>query len=231
MIRIFIGFDYREEVAYHVLARSIQVRASRPCLIAPIALEQLDGIYDRAINPLQSTAFSFSRFLIPYLCNYQGWAIFMDCDMLVQDDIAKLWDQRDKNYAVQVVKHDYVPKSEQKFLGATQTKYPRKNWSSMMLFNNEKCQALTMDYANNASGLELHQFKWLDNDDLIGGLDKRWNYLAGEYPHKDDVSIVHYTLGGPYFDAYKDCDFAKEWFLDRDAMLRTHEVKMGDAKI
>jgi len=129
MIRIFIGYDSREAVAFSVLAHSIHRRASQPVAITPVMLSQLAGVFRRERNPLQSTDFSFSRFLAPWMCDYQGWAIFMDCDMLVREDIAKLWALRDERYAVQVVKHSHVPKEEVKFLGAIQTKYEKKNWS------------------------------------------------------------------------------------------------------
>ena len=161
MIRVFIGFDPRETVAFHVLSQSIQARASQPVAITPVMLSQLEGLMTRERNPLQSTDFSFSRFLTPYLCDYDGWAVFMDCDMLVLQDMAKLWALRDDNYAVQVVKHDHVPEEDTKFLGAPQTRYEKKNWSSVMLFNCAKCKALTPDYVNTADGLDLHRFHWL----------------------------------------------------------------------
>ncbi len=220
MIRVFIGFDAREAAAFAVLAHSIHARASQPVTVAPLMLSQLAGVYRRERNPLQSTDFSFSRFLTPYLCGYQGWAIFMDCDMLVLDDIAKLWELRDERYAVQVVKHVHVPKEEVKFLGAVQTKYEKKNWSSVMLMNCARCAALTADYVNSASGLELHQFKWLASEQLIGELPHRWNHLVGYDAPSSDTSLVHYTIGGPYFEAYRDCEYAQEWFAEREAMLR-----------
>jgi len=219
LIRIFIGFDQREAVAYSVLARSIQARASAPVTIAPLALSQLSRVLTRERHPLQSTDFSFSRFLTPYLSDYAGWSLFMDCDMLMRDDVAKLWDLRDERYAVQVVKHDHKPREAVKFLGAAQTSYEKKNWSSVMLFNNAKCRALTPDYVNSASGLELHQFKWLENDESIGDLPRRWNHLVGYDAPGADVSLAHFTIGGPYFPAYADCSFADEWRAERDAML------------
>jgi lipopolysaccharide biosynthesis glycosyltransferase len=161
VINIYIGYDPREAIAFHVLAHSIHTRASQPVRITPLMLSQLKGIITRDRHPFQSTDFSFSRFITPYLSNYQGWSIFMDCDMLVLDDIVNLWHLRDDRYAVMVVKHDYTPKESTKFLGQPQTKYVKKNWSSVMLFNNAKCQALSPDYVNTATGLELHQFKWL----------------------------------------------------------------------
>ena len=220
MIRVFIGYDPREAVAFGVLSHSIHARASQPVSIAPLMLSELGGVYRRERDPLQSTDFSFSRFLTPYLCGYQGWAIFMDCDMLVLDDIAKLWSLRDERYAVQVVKHVHVPKEEVKFLGAVQTKYGKKNWSSVMLMNCAKCAALTPEYVNTASGLQLHQFKWLGDDALIGAVPGRWNHLVGYDAPSRDASLVHYTIGGPYFESYRDCEYAAEWFAERDAMLR-----------
>ena len=211
MINVFIGYDPRETIAFSVLSYSIHARASQPVRVTPLMLSQLKGVYTRARHPLQSTDFSFTRFLTPYLSNYADWSIFMDCDMLVLDDIAKLWALRDERYAVQVVKHHHVPKEEIKFLGAKQTKYEKKNWSSVMLFNNAKCRALMPEYVNIASGLELHQFKWLGNDDLIGEIPNRWNHLVGYDAPSPDVSLVHYTVGGPYFEEYTNCEYADAW--------------------
>lgn len=227
MIRLFIGFDPRETVAYHVLSHSVHTRASEPVTIAPLMLSQLGELMTRERNPLQSTDFSFSRFLTPYLCGFEGWAIFMDCDMLVLDDIAKLWEMRDDRYAVMCVKHDHVPEEDTKFLGATQTKYEKKNWSSVMMFNCAKCTALTPEYVNTASGLDLHRFNWLGDDDLIGEIPHRWNLLVGydQTIPTEDVSNLHYTIGGPYFDDYKDTDYATEWFDERDAMQRCDQIK------
>ncbi len=219
MIRIFIGFDPRETVAYNVLAHSIQTRASVPVTIAPLALSQLRQVLTRERHALQSTDFSFSRFLTPYLSGYEGWSLFMDCDMLMRDDVARLWDLRDDRYAVQVVKHDHKPRESVKFLGAAQTAYAKKNWSSVMLFNNARCRALTPDYVNTASGLELHQFKWLESDALIGELPHRWNHLVGYDAQVEDIALAHYTIGGPYFPEYADCPLAYEWRAERDAML------------
>jgi hypothetical protein len=219
MIRVFVGYDPREAVAYNVLAHSIRARASRPVAIAPLALSQLGGLMTRERHPLQSTDFSFSRFLTPYLSDFDGWSIFMDCDMLVLDDIAKLYDLRDDRYAVMVVKHEHTPQEDIKFLDQPQSKYDKKNWSSVMLFNNARCTALAPEYVNRASGLELHQFKWLGDDSLIGELPHRWNHLVGYDAPRPGMSLVHYTLGGPYFDEYRDCEYSQEWFADRDAML------------
>lgn len=225
MIRVFIGFDPRETVAWHVLTHSILARASQPVSLIPLALHQLKGLMWRDTNPLQSTEFSFSRFLTPYLSGYEGWSLFMDCDMLVLDDIAKLWALRDDRYAVMCVQHDHRPRETTKFLGAPQTPYAKKNWSSVMLFNNARCRALTPDYVNTASGLELHQFKWLGDDRLIGALPPVWNHLVGYSEPNPEAVNVHYTLGGPYFQEYRDCEHAQAWVAERDAMLRVDQRK------
>ena len=212
MINIFIGYDSKERVAYNVLSHSIIQNSTKPVAITPIALNNLKDDFVRERNALSSTEFSFSRFMIPHLMNYQGWALFMDCDMLMFEDISKLWRMRDDSKAIQVCKHDYIPKESKKFLGQVQTKYEKKNWSSFMLMNCKKCTTLTPDYVNKASGLELHQFKWLEGDHLIGDLPLEWNWLVGEYEYKEDVNNVHYTKGGPWFDEYAKCDYSNDWF-------------------
>jgi len=196
MIKIFIGYDERERVATSLLIDSLNKFSSKPLSITLIKRNQLNGILERERGPLDSTDFSISRFLTPYLSDYNGWSLFMDCDMLFKDDVVKLWDMKDDNYDVMVVKHNYIPKSEKKFDSEKQTNYSMKNWSSLILFNNAKCKSLTKDYVNTASGLDLHQFKWASS---IGELPKRWNYLADEYDYTEDVSNIHFTLGGPWF--------------------------------
>jgi lipopolysaccharide biosynthesis glycosyltransferase len=221
MLQIFIGYDPREAVAFHVLSHSIHARASVPVTVAPLMLSELKDVFHRERHALQSTDFSFSRFMVPYLSNYTGWSLFCDCDMLMLDDVKKLWDLRDDRFAVQVVKHDHKPADSVKFLDQPQRPYEKKNWSSVILFNNARCKALTPEYANTASGLELHQFKWLGDDNLIGELPLRWNYLVDYYetvPPKD-VSFLHFTEGGPYFEAYKNCSYADVWFAERERML------------
>ena len=221
--RVFVGFDSKEVVAYHVLCQSILEKSTMPVEFCPIFLDNVAHIFTRERNALQSTEFSFSRFLVPYLSGFEGWSLFMDCDMLMRSDIAKLWALRDDNFAAMCVKHDYTPKVETKFLGQTQTKYEKKNWSSVILFNNAKCTALSKDYVNEATGLQLHQFKWLENDDLIGELPVTWNYLVNEYEKRDDADNVHFTDGGPYFTDYADDDYSDEWFACRDRMLHVQQ--------
>ena len=215
--KIFVGFDPREDVAVNVLTDSMQAHASVPVQIAQVRLSQLQGIYQRPTNELQSTAFSFSRFLVPWLCNFEGWALFIDADMLCLGDIADLWALRDQRYAIQVVKHKHECDAGTKFQGMPQTPYKRKNWSSVMLFNCSRCKALTVDYVNTASGLELHQFRWLNNDE-IGELPPQWNVLVGVQPVPTDAQILHYTLGGPWFDDCLAMSHANVWEEARVAM-------------
>ena len=139
--------------------------------------------------------------------------------MLCRTDLSLLAEEMAKQpgKAVLVCKHDYVPKTERKFLDQVQTKYPRKNWSSLMLFNNDCCRSLTPEYVNAAPGLDLHRFKWID-DDAIGALPLEWNWLVGEYDYNPQARIPHFTLGGPYFEEYRDCDYAAEWFAEFNSM-------------
>lgn len=154
----------------------------------------------------------------------------MDCDMLVTEDIVNLWNMRDDRYAVMCVKHDHQPKEDIKFLDAVQTKYQKKNWSSVMMFNNAKCKALTPDYVNTATGLELHQFKWLENDDLIGEIPQRWNHLVGYNEPNKEAALIHYTLGGPYFHEYADCEHAAAWFAAKErALYVAQRMKINNA--
>ena len=212
MINIFIGYDNKEKVAFNVLSYSILKHSTRPVSITPVYLKNIKDNFTRERSNIESTEFSFSRFIVPHLMNYKGWALFMDCDQLMMTDVAELWRLRDEKYAVQVCKHDYIPRTEKKFLGQTQTKYVKKNWSSFMLMNCDKCTALTPDYVNSASGLQLHQFKWLENDDMIGDLPLEWNWLVSEYEFNDKAKNVHFTEGGPWFEEYKGVDYSKDWY-------------------
>jgi lipopolysaccharide biosynthesis glycosyltransferase len=213
VIPLFIGYDTREPVAWHVAAHSISVRSSLPVAAHPIVLSQLAHTFSRVRDVKQATDFSFSRFLVPHLSGYQGWSIFMDCDVLCLDDIAQLWALRDDRFAVMVVKHQHEPKEATKFLGQVQTSYPMKNWSSVMLINNARCAALTPEYVNQASGLDLHRFRWLESEDLIGSLPGRWNHLVDYDPPapQEELSLLHFTSGGPWFPDYSNCGYADLW--------------------
>lgn len=229
-IKIFIGFDQAESIAFHTLCHSILARASVPVAIFPIKRSMLNEIHTRNLDPKQSNEFSFTRFLVPYLSGYTGISIFMDCDMLVRCDIKELLDQCEWfNKAIYVVKHDYTPKDSVKYLNTIQYRYPRKNWSSVMVFNNSHscCKNLTPEYVNTASGLDLHRFNWC-TDDQIGELSTDWNHLVSEYPPNLDAKIVHFTVGGPYFHEYSNCEFSEEWFDEKSKMmtcLQRKEVK------
>ena len=211
-IRVYIGYDSSEVAAFHTLSQSIMEQTSEPTSIVPINLTQLGRYYHRPPHQLAATEFSFSRFLVPYLSGFQGWAIFMDCDMLCRTDLAELWALQNEQYAVQVVKHEHKPVNKIKFNANVQTRYEKKNWSSVMLMNCRQCDALTLEYVNSATGLHLHQFKWLNNEALIGELPGTWNHLVGYDLYDQDAKLVHFTEGGPYFSAYRDCDYAEEWF-------------------
>jgi hypothetical protein len=216
VLDVCIGFDSQEVVAYHVLCQTILEASSRPVRFTPINLANLRGIFERAA--------SGSRFLTPYLSGYAGWSLYMDCDMLVRSDIAELFALADERYAVMVCQHDYVPKDDVKFLGRPQAPYAKKNWSSVMLMNTPRCRALTPDYVRSASGLDLHQFRWLDGEDQIGALPLEWNWLVGEYDANPAARIAHFTRGGPYVAGYEGCDYAEEW---RAALARAVEARGG----
>lgn len=219
ILRIFVGFDPVESVAWHTMVHSIFKRASVPIAVTPLYLGNLGDVYTRPRDPRQSNQFSFTRFLVPFLSDYSGWSVYFDCDMMLRADIKTLFDLADPDKAVMVVKHAYEPRDNIKYLGARQHRYAKKNWSSVMLFNNGRCRALTPEYVNTAPGLDLHQFKWLESESLIGELPVEWNWLVGEYESAPaGVKNVHWTVGGPYFRDYADADFAHEWFAERNDM-------------
>jgi hypothetical protein len=222
LLKIFIGFDPVESVAWHTMTHSILSRSSVPVAIVPVNIANLKGIYTRERDPKQSNEFSFTRFLVPYLSGYDGWAAFFDCDMLLRTDVARLFELavKDSSKAVHVVQHDYEPRDDVKYLNTVQYRYPRKNWSSVVLWNcgHPSNRAVTPEFVNTASPMELHRFQWL-RDEEIGALDVRWNWLVGEYAEPpQDVHNVHWTVGGPYFHEYKDADFAEEWFAEQERM-------------
>ena len=227
MLRIFIGYDDSERIAYHVLSHSIMRRASIPLSITPLHRGMFAGIYSRTRGPMESTDFSMLRFIVPYLCEYQDSALFMDCDMLCRGDIIELarfltlatrWTK-----AAHVVKHDYDPNPADKFLGQKQTIYRCKNWSSVMLLNNHLCRTLTPEFVNSQPGLTLHQFGWT-SEDRIGELPKTWNHLVGESGQcaAGDARLIHFTRGGPWFKEYETCEFADEWRAELEHMNGHH---------
>lgn len=220
-LRVFIGYDPREAVAGAVLAHSINARATCPIAVTPVNFRHFGAFYSRPRGPVDSTEFSISRFLTPHLSGYEGVSLYMDCDMLCLTDVAELRDRalaEPGDWAAMVAKHDYVPRTARKMDDREQTTYPRKNWSSLVLFNNAACRALSPEYVAAASGLELHRFLWTA-DDRVRDLPLEYNWLVGEYEPNPRAKILHYTLGGPWFPAYTDCDHAKDWLAERDSLL------------
>jgi len=215
-LKIFIGYDGREAVVYHTMVNSIIRRSSVPVSFTPLALNNFSNYTETHTDG--SNQFIYSRFLTPYLAGYDGWALFVDGDMVVLEDIKELFDLCDDSKAVMVVKHDYKTKIKEKYLGSKNEDYPRKNWSSVVLWNcgHPKNRQVTPEFIMSSTGAELHRFTWLD-DDEIGELPIEWNYLGNEYPVIAKPNLVHYTLGGPNFVEFATCDYAAEWH--REHML------------
>lgn len=216
---IIVGFDQREAIAYHVFYQSIIDKASLPVQFLPLAENTL-GEY-KEVHTDGSNRFIYSRFLAPYLSNYSGWVIFADGDMVCQSDIAELWALQDSSKAVQVVKHDYQTKASKKYLGNKNENYPRKNWSSLILWNcgHPANRILTPEFIQSQPGSYLHRFSWL-TDDLIGALEPEWNWLAIEYPENPRAKLIHYTLGTPCFKEYSKQSESKYW---EEAYIRLNE--------
>jgi lipopolysaccharide biosynthesis glycosyltransferase len=213
-IPIFVGYDPREAVAYHVCANSIIRNASAPVAIIPLALNLFDDYKETHTDG--SNHFIYSRFLVPHLMEYTGHAIFIDGDMIIRGDIVELWNQRDVYKDVQVVKHDYKTRMPVKYLGAKNEDYPRKNWSSVILWNCNSFpnRKLTPDFIQRSTGAELHRFTWLD-DDRIGELPPEWNWLPDEYGANPDAKLLHYTLGAPCFHEFATTPQGDEWHRER----------------
>jgi hypothetical protein len=229
-LSVWIGFDMREAAAFAVAQHSARALTSAPVQIKGVVLQQLvdAGLYTRRTLNYQeigqpammfdeisgapmSTAFAISRFFVPRLAG-SGWALFMDCDVLVRTNLMRLFAQADASKAVMCVKHDFTPPDGVKMDGQRQTAYPRKNWSSVMLFNcdHPANRALDLGLLNSAPGRDLHGFCWLP-DHLIGELDVSWNWLVGHSPEDVEPDIVHFTDGGPWFPGYEDVAYAGEW--------------------
>ena len=224
-LNIYVGYDSKEDIAYRVCKYSILKRSRSNIKITSLKLYELiaKNLYKRDIDPLASTEFTYSRFLVPALNNYNGWAIFCDCDFIFFEDISNILLDIDQSKAVYCVQHDYTPKEKHKMDGQKQTIYPRKNWSSFILFNcsHPSNKKLSVDLVNSETGSFLHQFKWLE-DNEIGSLDERWNWLEGWTSSHNDKKpyAVHYTRGGPWFDEWQDVEFASEWTKERDEYLK-----------
>jgi len=229
-MKIYVGWDSREDIAYKVCKHSIITRTDTPVEVVPLMQKNLrkTGIYTRHNDVLSSTEFTFTRFFVPFLNEYKGWALFCDCDFLFQADVAELFAHTEFNddKAVMVVKHDYIPTEGMKMDGKIQYPYPRKNWSSLILWNcaHPKNNQLTPDVLNRATGAFLHRFSWLD-DNEIGELPKEWNWLVNWYHEPEDGTpkAVHYTEGGPWFPNYIRCEYGANWVEEKFAYLNELE--------
>jgi len=214
-LKIFIGWDSREPEAAEVCEYSIKKHATVPVEIHFLKQAELRAreIYTREPDLQSSTEFTFTRFLVPYLCNYRGNAVFVDCDFLFEHDIKELFECANNSAAVSVVQHDYQPTNTIKMDGKTQYQYPRKNWSSLMLFNcaHPDCQTLTPEIVSSQTGEFLHRFNWTGYE--IGSLDKTWNWLVNWYhePQDGKPKAIHYTEGGPWFPNYVKTEYGGNW--------------------
>lgn len=230
-LKIYVGYDSREDIAWQVARHSILRHTSGDVEIYPLkqtTLREL-GLYTRPQDNA-STEFSITRFLTPYLAAFDGWAIFVDCDFLFTRDVTEILDLLDDSKALYCVQHDYTPANMIKMDGKQQTVYPRKNWSSFMAFNctHPKVKALTPEIVNTESPGYLHRFTWLDDAD-IGELDREWNFLEGEYEKPDQMPMcVHYTNGGPWFEDWQDVDFGDEWCAERDMYLASTAAQAAE---
>jgi lipopolysaccharide biosynthesis glycosyltransferase len=213
-IPIFIGYDPREAIAFHTCVNSIIRHASQPVSIMPLALNNFQDYTETHTDG--SNQFIYSRFLVPYLMDYRGQAIFIDGDMIVRSDIVELWKLRDLGKDVMVVKHNYKTKMTTKYLGSKNEDYPRKNWSSVMIFNcnNYPTKKLTPEYIQKSTGAHLHRFEWT-TDDRVGELPPEWNWLPDEYGPNPDAKLLHYTLGTPCFHDFATTPMADEWHRER----------------
>ena len=206
MIRLFCGYDEREAAGFHAFVQSVIETASEPVSIIPLTGQQRDG----------TNAFTYARFLVPYMCDFEGYAIFADgADMLVRADIAEVW-RNQWQYAVSVVKHDYKTAHAKKYIGtemeSENADYPRKNWSSVILWNcwHPNNSVLTPEYVAKHDGAHLHRFGWLA-DEQIGALPIEWNWLADEFGENDKAKLLHWTCGQPGFYQYRHAPHADEW--------------------
>jgi lipopolysaccharide biosynthesis glycosyltransferase len=219
IINLVVGFDQREAVAYHVFCQSVMDRSSLPVRFLPLG-PALQSFYTETHGD-GSNQFIYTRFLTPFLMGYEGWAIFADGDMVMLDDPAKLWALRDPEKAVQVVQHDYQTIANIKYLGNVNQNYPRKNWSSVVLWNcgHPANRILTPEFVQDKPGSYLHRFSWLKDED-IGEISKSWNWLAMEYPDNPQAALVHYTLGTPCFKDFRQSAMSTHW---HDAHQRSQQ--------
>ena len=225
--RVFLGWDSSQMIAWNVAAFSLQRHASVRCDVRRIAMPELraqglyrrptghtdHGYWDEISAAPMSTGHAIARFLVPALCNYDGWALFADGDVLFRADVAGLFALADPDYAVQVVQHRHDPRELVKMTGQAQTTYARKNWSSVILFNcgHPSNRSLTVDLVNALPGRDLHRFCWLQ-DSLVGALPAEWNVLVGSPDLHDNPAIVHFTEGLPDMPGYEHVPYSDQWY-------------------
>jgi lipopolysaccharide biosynthesis glycosyltransferase len=221
-INVVVGFDQKEAIAFHTFTQSVIEKSSLPVTFTPLAVNTLKDYKEEHTDG--SNAFIYSRFLTPYLNDFKGWAIFADGDMICQADIKELWDLRDESKALLVVKHNYKTKASQKYLGNINENYPRKNWSSVVLWNcsHPSHKILTPNFITQQTGKYLHRFSWL-NDNDIGELPIEWNWLAIEYPVNIKAKLIHFTLGTPCFISYRNTEMANYWLEANKRSLEGYE--------
>lgn len=221
-LKVYIGWDEREQDAYSACVESIRRNTKGDVEIRSLRLHELQDtrhIYRDEFfeNETVSTGFAFTRFLVPHLTNYEGWALFVDCDFIFTKGLEELWAMRQDEYSVMCVQHsEYKPSQKIKMDGCEQTTFPRKNWSSLMLFNcaHPDCRQLDPKTVSSKDAAFLHQMKWAGKKS-IGSLSVKWNWLVGEYdkPSKDFMpNAIHYTNGCPFMKGYEGCDYAGEYW-------------------
>lgn len=227
-LRVYVGWDEREDIAYQVCRHSLLRHASIPVTVVPLRQNELRerGLYSRPADPLAATEFTYTRFLVPCLAGYEGWALYCDCDFLWRADVAALLALADSRYGAMCVHHDHRPSETTKMDGKTQTVYPRKNWSSLILYNcaHAATRRLTPEVVNQETGAYLHRFQWL-RDEEIGALPETWNWLEGwnarPLAGQGHPNVIHYTRGGPWFDKWRSVDYADLWLSEAAQIVAT----------
>ena len=233
-IKVFVGYDSREDIAWRVCRHSLLRHSSEPVDVIPLrqnVLREL-GLYTRAHDLGASTEFSLTRFLSPYLAAQSGWVVFCDCDFLFLTDINTLVEELDPAKALYCVQHEYTPVHEIKMDGKQQVAYPRKNWSSFMVFNcdHPDVKALTPQVVNSRSPAFLHRLEWIKDEGSIGSLALDWNFLEGEYPKPPRTPrVIHFTNGGPWFAEWQNCDYADLWLRERDLYIESLGTELAAA--
>lgn len=213
MFKIFIGYDSTIDIAYRVLKYSLEKHSSQPLDIRPLVLKDLQ--FNRPHDPLASTEFTYTRFLVPHLTGFSGTALFMDNDMVCLGDITEVFRLDLEPYWLRVVKHNHRPSETVKLDGKIQTQYPRKNWSSFMLLNCSQLACWSKQAVESQPAKWLHRFEPIP-DDKIGDIPKTWNKLD---ECDSSTKLIHYTSGGPWYPQHRNHPFAEKWFRYRDEYL------------